>query len=249
MNRARMAVILLCAGILLSALVWQSHSQDKGAINCIIVLQYTPDTPKADQEKGIASNDDLLKSANALALKLGKDETVVKVVTSTSAHLPETIESFTKDKKCCKRIEIVSHGNPDGSLSLPYRAKGADDLPERDRDALGRRLGGPAANNGFGADRLKEFTSALTKAFCKLEQPTVTLHTCWSGVADGIAAQVAKLGVRANGYTAVCRFDHAEDINKGKKEETWASPRPKEGSEVKTFEPKNPEKKKPANQP
>jgi RHS repeat-associated protein len=207
-------------------------------INCLIVLQYSPDTSEEDQkEKHIAANADLKESAKAHAAKLGADSVLMEV--NGTAKFPSALNAFTeKGKKCCKSIEILSHGSPDGALDVPYDLPKFDELRESDKSLMGRKLGGPTAKAGWGSDRLQEFVNALKKALCKCNKPTVTFHGCWTGVEGGIAAQVAALGVRTEGYTGVCQFDHVEDSSKpGKPVIQWPGPRPKEGSEKKAFEP------------
>lgn len=196
-------------------------------INCVIVMQYTPDISGKDT----ASNQDLLESAKKLAPTLDGDSEIGKV--TSTVKLQAVFDAFAKGKRCCKKIVILSHGSTNGALDMPYELPKADDLPESERAAMGRELGGPAGKTGWGRDRLDEFVKTVKKVFCPNQKPAVSFDGCYTALEGGIAEQVAARGVGTSGYTGTCDFGYSED--KGKKE--WHVPQPKEGttSEEKKF--------------
>jgi hypothetical protein len=223
---------LICCVILI---FWCAKAaRAENAINCVVVMQYSPDTSAEDQKKGIASNEDLLQSAKTLAGSLGAKDTETRPVTST-VKLQTVLDAFVKNKRCCKKIFILGHGSTRGALHMPYELPKADELPERDQSGLGRELGGPAAKTGWGRDRLEEFVKAMKKVSCPGQTPAVNFDACYSSIEGGIAEQVAKQGIDTDGYTGVCDFGYSEDKETKKKE--WPGPRPKEGtnSEEKKF--------------
>jgi len=219
----------ICCSILVLAFAGYLRAQK--AINCVVVMQYTPDT----SEKDIANNQDLLESANTLAKALGADTEIGKV--TSTVKLQAVFDAFAKGKRCCKTIVIVSHGGTNGALDMPYDLPKADELPERDK-GMARELGGPAGKTGWGGDRLDEFAKAVKKLFCPDLKPVVSFDGCYTAKEGGIAEQVAARGIGTTGYTGSCDFGYLE--NETTREKKWPGPRPKEGtsSQKKSYPPK-----------
>src|SRR5260370_986033 len=79
----------------------------------------------------------------------------------------------------CKRVDIVSHGDANGKVDLPYKTGGEDS------DKLGGRPAsyGPDLNPKLlNADqkRLAKFLDSMKAAACP-EKPAVHFQGCWSG--------------------------------------------------------------------
>jgi len=228
-----------CCAILLLGFAGTLCAQ-KTAINCVVVMQYTPDMTGPR----IASNKELWDSAQLLMSTTFKGEdTEIAKVTGTeegnpSPSLEAALDAFTKGKKrCCKKIVILSHGADDGSLDMPYDLPKSDEIPERDRSAMVRQLGGPTAKTGWGRDRLAEFVKAVKTVSCD-QKPTVTFDGCYTGKDGGIAEQVAAQGVGTTGITGWCEFG-MKDQDTGKM--IPLTPRPEAGgtSTAKPFDPKS----------
>lgn len=86
-------------------------------VDCVIYMQYQPDlgSEKTAYNKGIKA------SAEALA---GKTGALISEVNKKN-KFEGVFLGIVKENKCCKTLNIVGHGNPDGSLQLPYENPGA----------------------------------------------------------------------------------------------------------------------------
>lgn len=199
-------------------------------VNCIIYMQYDPDL--GSEERKTAFNKDIKASAKALAEKTGGLLSEVNKKNTFAG----VFQGIIKEKKCCKKIDIVGHGNPDGSLQLPYDNPGAQKLSYDDKKNAGANtLGGPKAKTAQGSKWLAHFVATIKGQKGKKksdvippvlcpdpekgvveDKPTVTFNTCWAGKADdGIAEQVAKEGVQTEGWTGSCKFPVDEKTGKG----------------------------------
>ena len=199
-------------------------------INCVIVMQYTPDLEGSEDQ---AKNEDLLKSADVVAAKLG--DAVIEKVTS-DRKLQKALDAFTSGKRCCKTITILSHGLGDGALLMPY------DLPKSGTGApiesgKENRLGGSVGKTAWGKEQLDAFTKSIKKASCT-KQPSVTLDGCWTAAEGGIAEQLSERGVATSGFTGSCDFGYSEDEKTHKKEYHGPEPKKDTDSEEKSFKAK-----------
>jgi hypothetical protein len=210
-------------------------------IDCLVVIQYPKDTSEEDQKAGKGSNANLMGSAKAL---VGKD-TVLKEVNSDSAQLPKTISEFAKNGKCCRSLEIVSHGGDNGSLILPYEMPDPDEVltPKDKREGRGRQLGGPGWNQQPGSSEFNKFVTAIKEAFCKADTPKVTFDACQSGKDNGIASQVSERGIIGVGHDGVCEVGPMVDEKTGEK--TYQGPGVRSGSALREFKPDEPVKELP----
>src|SRR5262245_20689635 len=249
-RRVRIGTQFLIALALLALSGLPAAAQKKEAVNCVIYMKYDPD--KGDKEHGVAFNADIKASAEAEAGAIG-GASVIEV--NNKVTLADALASFTeKGKKCCKRIEILGHGQHNGSLDLPYENKSKEELSDAEKKEAGATsLGGSYADKtavgGIAKAWLSKFVKDVKAALCPeiedaKDKPTATFHSCWSAGKDGgpsIAQQVADHtdskgkndGVPTKGYTGTGQFPQEE----GKKD-GGQPPRPKEesGSKVQTFE-------------
>jgi hypothetical protein len=205
-------------------------------INCVIYMQY--EGALGEGSKTIASNADLEGSAKALAGELGDSTFTAKV--DKDVTLEGAFEGFIDKKdgkrtRCCKRIDIVSHGDANGKVDLPYKTGKQNDS---------NKLGGRPASYGLDLNpkkrnsdqvRLANFVESLKGAACpEKEKPPVHFQGCWSASGgSSIAAEVNDIaGFETSGYTGQCDFPKGKN-DKG--EDYWESPRPLNISEEKTF--------------
>ena len=226
---------MLFVGIACEAPIAQTKPEP---VDCVIYMQYDPD--RGDEKT--AYNKDIKASAEAVAGKTGAEDIleVNKKNTFDGVFL-----GIIKDNKCCKKIYILGHGTPDGSLQLPYDNQGADKLDDKEKGESGvSSVGGRAAKTVVGGRWLAHFVATIkgqkgdkTKDKNDLEykdiprvlcpdpetgtgddKPTVTFDTCWAGKADdGVAEQVAKQGVQTEGWTGSCKFPYDEKTRTGER--------------------------------
>jgi hypothetical protein len=220
-----------------------AKANERTPVNCVIVVQYSDATSKIFEDAGEASNKDLKESAKAVAGKEGAELGEVNPKTKFSNVLAAWNK---KSKKCCKKIEILSHGNTDGSMLLPHENKGADKLDETQKKQLGAdSLGGPKAKAADAKEWLDAFVAQIKDALCPQGDDNATrvvFDGCYTAKDGGINEQVGTgAGVKTAGYTGTCDFGYIEKEDPGKaKEVVYPGPRPKEGtsSEYKEFDPK-----------
>jgi hypothetical protein len=229
-----------------------AKANERTPVNCVIYVQYSDAASKIFEAAGEASNKDLKASADAVAGKQQGGAEVAEV--NAKVKFSSVLAKWNKKtNKCCKKIEILSHGNTDGSMLLPYENTGAGDLKQAQKDQLGAdSLGGPKAKakdpNGGPADPsqwLEKFVSQIKDALCPDPEDNstrVVFDGCYTAKDGGINEQVgAGAGVKTAGYTGTCDFGYIEKEDPGKpKEVVYPGPRPKEGtsSQYKEFDPK-----------
>ena len=220
-----------------------AKANERTPVNCVIVVQYSDKTSKIFEDAGEASNKDLKESATAVAKQpvAGTDKAEIAEVNATK-KFPNALAAWDKKSgKCCKKIQILSHGNTDGSVLLPYDNPGAGNDPQVGPNSLG----GPKAKTADGAKWLDALNKQIAAALCpEPEEKTtqVVFHGCYTAKDGGITEQVGTgTGVKTAGYTGTCDFGYIEKEEPGKPKETiYPGPRPKEGtsSELKEFDSK-----------
>ncbi len=209
----------------------QEQAKPKREEDCIIVLQYkeTDAGVAAAIATNTAVNEDFMGGAQALAAKLKLDPSKIKVV-GPEDDLISAIAGYATDGVCCKSLAIFGHGTPvSGALLLPNK------MTDGPVGAANNTLGGnvemthtAAARQEFAKKKLQELKEAIRKN-CADPKLTVSFYSCFVGETNGLAKQLAELGIKTEGFSGSCTFPKDKDTGE------YLLPSGKDGAEIKEF--------------
>lgn len=212
--------------------------EDRERVNCIIISKYDPDTPPELRGPGGKATNQDRKDA-AAALKGQYDHEADKTKTPTEVNevndeysdgkLVNTYDNvfanLKQQKKCCRRLDILAHGETDGTLQLPYNMPVTPEELKEGGIPPRNEIGGPNGKTGVGRKWLEQFSSQVKSLLCpdptpknvKVPVPPVSLYACYTSDVDGsngspVTMQLAHaIGANVRGYTKSCDYHHDDD--------------------------------------